>query len=222
MNAATHRAPRTRDVTDTGDQIDDHPGDTARASLRQRKKDATHQAIGDAAWELFAERGYDETSINDIAERANVAPRTFFRYYPTKEAVLYPEFADLLIQMRKAFNARPADEPVLHSLLAAIETMSNMMTAANDRNQARLSMMKTAHNESMGEYFRSKMVAEVAELVRQRDAHRPDCDLRAQLASGILSVILDTARAHWLETGASESFPDVGNRCMTLVHELLD
>src|SRR3954471_15974601 len=70
-------------------------------SLRQRKKDATHQAIGDAAWALFAEKGYEETSINDIAERANVAPRTFFRYFPTKEAVVYPEFDQMLELVRK-------------------------------------------------------------------------------------------------------------------------
>ena len=46
----------------------------ATSGLRQRKKDSSRRAIEDAAWELFAEQGYDETSINDIAERANVAP----------------------------------------------------------------------------------------------------------------------------------------------------
>ena len=46
----------------------------AHTGLRQRKKDSSRQAIEDAAWELFAEQGYDETSVNDIAERAN-SPR---------------------------------------------------------------------------------------------------------------------------------------------------
>ena len=66
------------------------------AGLRQRKKESSRRAIEDAAWELFAEQGYEETSINDIAERADVAPRTFFRYFPTKEAVIYPQFDELL------------------------------------------------------------------------------------------------------------------------------
>ena len=87
-------------------------GAAARAGLRQRKKESSRRAIEDAAWELFAEKGYEETSINDIAERADVAPRTFFRYFPTKEAVMYPQFEELLQSVGEEFRKRPADEPV--------------------------------------------------------------------------------------------------------------
>ena len=60
-----------------------------------------------AAAELFDEHGYEDTSIHDIAERADVAPRTFFRYFPTKEAVMYPEIDELLERVRVAFELRP-------------------------------------------------------------------------------------------------------------------
>ncbi len=79
-----------------------HCADSRRPTRRRHagcvnaRRTRLASAIEDAAWELFAEQGYDETSINDIAERANVAPRTFFRYFPTKEAVMYPEFDELL------------------------------------------------------------------------------------------------------------------------------
>ncbi|HEY5424593.1 MAG TPA: TetR family transcriptional regulator, partial [Ilumatobacteraceae bacterium] len=95
--------------------------------LRQRKKESSRRAIEDAAWELFAERGYEETSVNDIAERADVAPRTFFRYFPTKEAVLYPQFDELLQSVRDEFHRRPADEPVIASLFESLGTLSGSL-----------------------------------------------------------------------------------------------
>lgn len=193
----------------------------AATSLRQRKKDATQQAIADAAWELFAERGYHDTSINDIAERANVAPRTFFRYFPTKDAVVYPEFDEMLRQVRTAFAARPADEPVMASLIGALETLTDSMNEETSRNQARLHLMKGVEGGAIGENFRKRLTEEVEQMVLEREAGSPDADLRAKLASGVIGLIIDTSREHWLQTGATEALPDVGQRCMSLMHELL-
>src|SRR3954467_5213385 len=101
--------------------------------LRQRKKESSRRAIEDAAWELFAEKGYEETSINDIAERADVAPRTFFRYFPTKEAVLYPQFDELLQSVRDEFGKRPADEPVITSLFESFEVLAGSLEGRDSR-----------------------------------------------------------------------------------------
>ena len=56
---------------------------------RERKKLRTREAIQNAAFELFAERGYRETTIREIAERADVAPRTVTVHFPTKEELLF-------------------------------------------------------------------------------------------------------------------------------------
>ncbi|MEV6201956.1 TetR family transcriptional regulator [Streptomyces sp. NPDC051771] len=62
--------------------------------LRTRKKQRTHDAIGDAAVSLFLERGFDRVSVNEIAAAAEVSKPTLFRYFPTKEDLVLHRFAD--------------------------------------------------------------------------------------------------------------------------------
>jgi AcrR family transcriptional regulator len=195
---------------------------TVRAGLRQRKKDSSRRAIEDAAWELFAEQGYDETSINDIAERANVAPRTFFRYFPTKEAVMYPQFDELLESVREEFRRRPHDEPVITSLFESFEVLSGSLEAEASRTRERMAMMKRPGQHPPGtEYFRARLAEATAELVLEREGDSAEARMRARLASGVVSLLIDTAHNCWIEDGALEPLHDVGDRCRGMMGDLI-
>ena len=198
------------------------PGPADHSGLRQRKKDSARRAIEDAAWELFAEQGYEETSINDIAERADVAPRTFFRYFPTKEAVMYPQFEELLQNVRDEFHKRPADEPVITSLFESLQTLSGSLEGEGSRARQRMEMMKRPGRQPPGtEYFRSRLAEVTGELVLERDGDGEEARMRARLASGLVSVLIDTAHTCWMEAGAHEPLYDVGDRCRGMMGDLI-
>jgi AcrR family transcriptional regulator len=82
-------------------------------TLRDRKKERTRQALIDAAGKLFAEQGYERTTVADIAAAADIGTRTFFSYFASKEELVYPE-ADARVRAAvDAIAARaPGDSPV--------------------------------------------------------------------------------------------------------------
>ncbi|MGP4029560.1 TetR family transcriptional regulator [Actinomadura sp. 3N407] len=86
--------------------------DAARTSLRERKKRRTRQAIANAALRLFAERGYEESTIADIAAAADVSPRTFFSYFPSKEDVVFAEIDDRLAEVSERLRRTPGETPM--------------------------------------------------------------------------------------------------------------
>jgi AcrR family transcriptional regulator len=83
---------------------------------RTRKRRRTHLAIQDAAFELFAERGYRETTIRAIADRADVAPRTVTVHFATKEELLFDTEPFRVESLAAALDARGPQESALDSL----------------------------------------------------------------------------------------------------------
>jgi AcrR family transcriptional regulator len=89
-------------------------------TLRELKRSRTRQALVDAASELFAEHGFEATTIADIAARAEVGTRTFFSYFPTKEDVLFPESDARVRVALEAIATREPDERPAEVLLRAL------------------------------------------------------------------------------------------------------
>src|SRR5688572_8127443 len=84
-------------------------------SLRERKREQTKVALQAAAIRLFNEKGYAATSVDDIAEAANVSRRTFFRYFGSKEGVLFSESDESGERIRAALLRQPTEKPGLQA-----------------------------------------------------------------------------------------------------------
>ena len=87
-----------------------------KPGLRERKKRQTRENIARAALQLFAERGYDETTLADIAEAADVAPRTIFAYFDSKEDILLCEEGSVLDDLKRRLDERPAGSTTVDAI----------------------------------------------------------------------------------------------------------
>jgi AcrR family transcriptional regulator len=101
-------------------------GDTPILGLRERKKAKTRAAIQRHALRLFREQGYAGTTVEQIAEAAEVSPSTFFRYFPTKEDVVLYDPTDL--PMFAAFEAQPPDVPPMQAMRNAMRQVFGGLT----------------------------------------------------------------------------------------------
>lgn len=89
-------------------------------NLRELKRSRTRQALVDAAYALFSDKGFEATTIAEIAERAEVGTRTFFSYFPTKEDVLFPAGDARVALAVAAIAGRAPDEGPAEVLLRAL------------------------------------------------------------------------------------------------------
>ncbi|MBX5456475.1 MAG: TetR family transcriptional regulator [Thermogemmatispora sp.] len=108
-------------MSDTAISQQDQVG---QPGLRERKKRLLQEAIEQAALKLFLQRGYEQTSIQDIAETVMISPRTFFRYFPSKEEVLLGPTRTVmragLEHLRTLPKAQPEDEAARTALRSAV------------------------------------------------------------------------------------------------------
>lgn len=86
------------------------------AGLRERKKQRTRCALIDSAFVLFGKKGFEATTVDEIADAVEVSPRTFFRYFASKEEVALSLLEDQMDLFLAALAERPAEEPVLTAL----------------------------------------------------------------------------------------------------------
>ena len=100
-------------MTATGTTV---PAGEPRASLRERKKLATRRSLRRAALDLVAERGFAHVTVEDIAEAADVSPRTFFNYFPSKEAALFGADPERIAGLRERVVHTAPGEPALEAL----------------------------------------------------------------------------------------------------------
>jgi len=102
----------------------------APSTLQERKRRVTRDHIERVALQLFAQRGYEGTTIEDIAEAAGISGRTFFRYFPAKEDVVFADHPDQLARFAEALRTDESDDsPPVRALRALQATNVTTETA---------------------------------------------------------------------------------------------
>jgi AcrR family transcriptional regulator len=104
--------------------------------LRERKKERTRRDLAEAALALFRDKGFERTTVEEIAAACEVSSRTFFRYFESKDDVLFAGTLEQEAALLAALDARPADEPPLQSLQHAFVAIARGVEQERERSVA--------------------------------------------------------------------------------------
>ena len=179
------------------------------SGLRERKKVATRRALHVAALQLVADRGLDAVSVDDIATAADVAPRTFFNYYPSKDDAVLGLDPDEADAVARAVAARPGDESPLEALRAVARDQARDMALETDLWTLRMQVVDAspALLARLAAAF-GRGEQSVADSLAARCGAGPH-DLYPRLLAGVSGVAMRTALHRWLATDFTASLPDL-------------
>lgn len=175
--------------------------------LRERKKAKTRAAIVAHAMRLFGEQGYAETTVDQIADAAEVSPSTFFRYFPTKEDVVLQD--DFQALMLAAIRAQAPELSPIEAVRAALRTVFEDMPAdAKAREMARGDLVKSVpelQTAVLDKYTHTlRLLAEIVAERLGRDPHDLPVRVFAGAVMGVAMAIVDSSGGAALHDYAGE------------------
>ncbi|MFI1480914.1 TetR/AcrR family transcriptional regulator [Streptomyces sp. NPDC020747] len=192
------------------------PADRPQLGLRERKKIKTRTAIRDATYRLIEEQGYDATTIEQIAELAEVSPSTVFRYFPTKEDIVLTDEYDPLLESE--LRARPTDEPPMDSLRYVLKKAVSVgmaddpeVTRVRTRLMAEVPAVRSRMMESMS--VTGHLLCQVIGERTDRDPGSFEVRVFAMsLVGGLMEVSL-----YWAEHHHEDDFADLVDRALNVL-----
>jgi AcrR family transcriptional regulator len=174
-----------------------------RDGLRERKKQQTRDALANAAFDLFARKGFEATTVDEIADEVMVSPRTFFRYFASKEDVALQAIDQQYSAVFAAFDARPPDEPVMTALRNAAVAVLRACEAGESSLPAErlvcLSRLMSASPALAGASLEmcGSRVDELAGKVAARMGVASGADPRPTLVAAVAMSAVQTAAGAW-------------------------
>jgi AcrR family transcriptional regulator len=148
-----------------------------------------HGRLQQAAMELYVERGFDQVTVADIAERAGLTERTFFRYFADKREVLFSGSSELQELMLAALGAAPPDAPTLDAVGAVLDAAAGALGGSRDFSRQRQAVIVA--NPELQERELSKLAALSAALadgLRRRGTPDPTAALAAEAGLAVFRV----------------------------------
>jgi AcrR family transcriptional regulator len=191
------------------------------SGLRSRKKAKSRLAIEDAALALFDQQGYDETTVEQIAEQAEVSTTTFFRYFPTKAEVLLSDHGQQLPALADAIVDRPSDEPELVAICKAL--VQEWVGAIDPERTAHKARIVGASPTLQGmSYQRGTQWLEVLTEALARRRGLDEADHRCRLAARVALGVHGNAVEGWIEDGCRGDLGEAVEHAFDLMAELAD
>ncbi|HEX9353691.1 MAG TPA: TetR family transcriptional regulator [Streptosporangiaceae bacterium] len=191
-----------------------------RTSLRERKKLATRRSLRRHALDLVAQRGFMHVTVEDIAEAADVSPRTFFNYFPSKEAALFGADPDRLCAMRERILHQAPGDSALDALrqVLAIEArkVTDELGELGGDPQEILRRMKLVradpHLRAAQSAHMASIESAMAEALAERLGTDPARDPYPALLAGIAGAVIRATTVFWASSGGAEPLDQLTDR----------
>ncbi|MFF9065869.1 TetR family transcriptional regulator [Streptomyces sp. NPDC014891] len=214
------KAAKTPRATSPSDAPESAAGTRAAAQrLKMRRELAT------AAMELFASKGYEATTVDEIAARAGVARRTFFRHFRSKEEAIFPDHDDTLVRAEAVLNAAPPHEHPLDTVCRGIKEVMKMYAGSPAVSVERYRLTREVPT------LREREIASVARYERlftryllghfdERDHHDGNDDpLLAEVAASAVVTAHNHVLRRWLRAGGRGDVESQLDHAFAIVRE---
>jgi AcrR family transcriptional regulator len=173
--------------------------------------------LREAAMRLYVERGFEQTTVADIAAEAGLTARTFFRHFADKREVLFAGSAQLQDRLVQALDGAPATATPMEAVGAALEVAAAILGTHHGHSRARQAIIEA--NAELRERELNKLASIAAELargLRRRGVPEPDASLAAESGIVVLKVAFEAWVARDEDTGLAGLMKDALVRLRTV------
>ncbi|MGV0721051.1 TetR/AcrR family transcriptional regulator [Mycolicibacterium elephantis] len=171
-------------------------------NLHTQRRQATKEALRKVALARFAQDGFANVTVSQLAAEAGVTERTFFRHFPTKEAVMFADYETHLEWLAEALARRPTSESVFDAVLASVLSFPHDLEVVRQAALLRASLI----GERAAGHLRvvqASFAAVITDFVRKRYSDVPGIDLQAEVAGAVLAAALVVAVENWGRDGCA-------------------
>lgn len=181
------------------------------ASLRQRKKRATRAALVAAANQSFHEKGFEATTIEELCEEVEISKRTFFRYFPSKEELVFPHRAERLSRFLNFLEAAPDDESPFDTLRRATQVFAADYMKNREHSITQHRLIQSAPSlQALEAAIDREWELAMARVFVDKSGPGAATELRAWVLAGATMGVIRATLRHWFDAQGEEDLVQLG------------
>jgi AcrR family transcriptional regulator len=184
-------------------------------NLHEQRRRSTREALRRAALASFASRGFSNVTVTELAREAGVTERTFFRHFPTKEAVLFQDYDTQVEWLAEALAQRPESESLFDAVLASVWSFPHDLEVVRQAASARTELISADRIAAHLRVVQSSFAGVITDFIKKR---YPDAtELYAEVAGAALAASLVAAVENWGRNGCRDDLAEITAACVDLV-----
>ena len=188
-----------------------------RPNLHKLRRFKTREALRQAALKRFASEGFANVTVEQLAKEAGVTERTFFRHFPTKEAVLFQDYDTRVEWLAEALAERPRSESLFDAVRTSIASFPHDVELVRQAALARAELITGDQIAGHLRVVQSSFAGVITDFVKQRYPDVPNIELVAQVAGSALAAAMVVGVETWGRNGCQDDLAAITAACLEIV-----